>query len=93
MRKGLWYIQLLSNGLEKKHCVCVCVCVYVLEGVDGEREKELTKANEQNGILDKVSSFLWFFCMLELFPNMFIHTSLHKLVEAYFYLSHTVLGC
>ena len=42
----------------RKKALCVCVCVYVLEGGDGEREKELTKANEQNGILDKVSSFL-----------------------------------
>ena len=35
-----------------------CVCVCILEMGDGEREKELTKANEQSGILDKVSSFL-----------------------------------
>lgn len=66
------------------------VCACNLEG-GGEREKELTKANEQSGILDKVSSFLWFFCKLELFANVFIHTSLHKLVEAYFFYIYLVL--
>ena len=43
---------------KKALCVCVHVCACNLERGDGEREKELTKANEQSGILDKVSSFL-----------------------------------
>ena len=43
---------------KKALCVCVHVCACNLEGGEGEREKELTKANEQSGILDKVSSFL-----------------------------------
>lgn len=47
-------IHSTSRKWLRKKALCVCI----LEGGDGEREKELTKANEQNGILDNVSLLL-----------------------------------